>query len=108
MPALNGLAAVRQILRTRPQTKILVFTVHDSDQTLKEIQAAGAHGYVSKSNASEDLLPVMKYSSDLGQSPLSSRRPLATDRRALRLLFHAPEMFAIHTNARLMSSIHGK
>ena len=27
MPVLNGLAAVRQILRNRPQTKIVIFTV---------------------------------------------------------------------------------
>ncbi len=60
MPILNGLATVRQILRNRPQTKILVFTVHDSDQTKKEIQAAGAHGYLSKSNASDDLLRVVR------------------------------------------------
>ncbi len=60
MPNLNGLAAVRQILRSAPQTKILVFTVHDSDQTVKEIQATGAHGYLSKSNASQDLLRVVK------------------------------------------------
>lgn len=60
MPVLNGLVAAGQILRNRPQTKILIFTVHDSDQTLKEIQAAGAHGYLSKSNASEDLLRVVK------------------------------------------------
>lgn len=60
MPVLNGLAAVRQILRVRPQTKILIFTVHDSDQTAKEVQAAGAHGYLSKNNASSDLLRVVK------------------------------------------------
>ena len=60
MPNLNGLAAVRQILRSAPQTKVLVFTVHDSDQTVKEIQATGAHGYLSKSNASQDLLRVVK------------------------------------------------
>ena len=60
MPVLNGLAAVRQILRNAPHTKILVFTVHDSDQTVKEIQAAGAHGYLSKSNASDDLLRIVK------------------------------------------------
>ena len=60
MPILNGLAAVRQILRNSPETKILVFTVHDSDQTAKEIRGAGAHAYVSKSNASADLLRVVK------------------------------------------------
>lgn len=60
MPVLNGLAAVRQILRNAPETKILVFTVHDSDQTAKEVRAAGAHACVSKSNASADLLRVVK------------------------------------------------
>jgi len=59
MPVLNGLAAVRQILRCAPQTKILVFTVHDSDQTEKEVRAAGGHAYLSKSNASHDLLRVV-------------------------------------------------
>jgi len=60
MPVLNGLAAVRQISRNRPQTKILVFTVHDSDQTAKEVHASGAHGYLSKNNASDHLLRVVR------------------------------------------------
>lgn len=60
MPVLNGLAAVRQILHNRPQTKIVIFTVHDSEQTLKEIQAAGAHAYVSKNDASDALLRVVE------------------------------------------------
>ena len=60
MPVLNGLAAVRQILRKRPQTKIVVFTVHDSEQTKKEITAAGAHGYLSKNKAGQDLLSVVR------------------------------------------------
>jgi DNA-binding NarL/FixJ family response regulator len=38
----------------------LIFTVHDSDQTAKEVQAAGAHGYLSKNNASSDLIRVVK------------------------------------------------
>jgi PAS domain S-box-containing protein len=71
MPVLNGLAAVRQILRNRPQTKIVIFTVHDSEQTLKEIQAAGAHAYVSKNDASGALLRVVE---DL----LESRRVAST------------------------------
>ena len=60
MPVLNGLAAARQILRDRPRTKILVFTVHESDQTLKEIQASGAHGYLPKSRAGQDLLRMAR------------------------------------------------
>jgi PAS domain S-box-containing protein len=60
MPVLNGLAAVRQILRSAPRTKILVFTVHDSDQTEKEVRAAGGHAYLSKNNASQDLLRIVR------------------------------------------------
>jgi PAS domain S-box-containing protein len=60
LPILNGLAAIRQISRRLPQTKILVFTVHDPDPTAKESYAAGAHAYVSKSKGGEDLLRVMK------------------------------------------------
>jgi len=56
MPILNGLAAVRQILRNSPETKVLVFTIHDSDQTATEVKQAGAHGYLSKKNAGADLL----------------------------------------------------
>jgi signal transduction histidine kinase/ActR/RegA family two-component response regulator len=60
MPVLNGVAAVREILRHRPQMKILVFSVHDSDQTIREILSAGAHGYLSKAKAGQELVQVVK------------------------------------------------
>ena len=60
MPGLNGLAAVRQILRMRPQIKILLFTVHESDQTMQEGILAGAHGYVWKGNAGLDLVRAIR------------------------------------------------
>jgi signal transduction histidine kinase/ActR/RegA family two-component response regulator len=60
MPVLNGLVAVRQILRYSPNTKIVIFSVHDSDQTRQEIRAVGAHGFVSKDKDSRDLLRVVR------------------------------------------------
>ena len=60
MPVLNGLAAVRQIIRHSPQTKILVFSVHDSEQTKREIHAAGAHGFISKGKDAQDLLRIVR------------------------------------------------
>jgi DNA-binding NarL/FixJ family response regulator len=60
MPVLNGLAAVRQILRHRPQTKVVVFSVHNSDQTLQEITAAGAHGFISKGKDAQELLRMVR------------------------------------------------
>jgi len=60
MPVLNGLAAAREILRNCPQTKILVFTVHESDQIVKDIYAAGVHACLSKDKGGRDLLRVVK------------------------------------------------
>jgi CheY-like chemotaxis protein len=60
MPVLNGLVAVRQILRYCPSTKIVIFSVHDSDQTRQEVRAVGAHGFVSKGKDSHDLLRVVR------------------------------------------------
>ena len=56
MPMMNGLAAMRSVLKKRPAQKVLIFSVHDSEQTIRESRAAGARGYVSKGRASQDLL----------------------------------------------------
>ena len=71
MPKLNGLSAVRQILRNRPQTQILVFTVHESEQTVREIHAAGAQQYLPKGKGSDDLLRVVRELLD-GKKPASA------------------------------------
>jgi two-component system, NarL family, sensor kinase len=60
MPVLNGVAAVRRILRECPKMRILVFSVHESDQTIREILSSGAHGYLSKAKAGEELVQVVK------------------------------------------------
>jgi len=60
MPGLNGLVALRQIVRNRPKTKVLVFSVHDSEQTIHEAKAAGAHGFLSKGKDAQDLLRVIR------------------------------------------------
>lgn len=55
MPELNGIDAARQILKTQPRTKILIFTVHDAERLVYEVVEAGAHGYILKSDASRHL-----------------------------------------------------
>src|SRR4029077_4724794 len=56
MPIMNGLDVLRQIVRHRPRTKVLAFSVHDSKQIVEEILAAGAHGYVSKATGGQHLV----------------------------------------------------
>src|SRR3984957_6155677 len=56
MPVMNGLEVLRQIVRHRPKTKVLAFSVHDSKQIVEETLAAGAHGYLSKATAGQHLV----------------------------------------------------
>src|SRR6202521_2025337 len=56
MPNLNGLAATRQLLQQNPQQKVIVLTITDSDQVIREALDAGARGFVLKSDAARDLI----------------------------------------------------
>src|SRR5213082_987827 len=60
MPSLNGLEATRQILRLNPQTKVLILTLHDSDQVVREVLNAGARGFLLKSDAARDLVAAVE------------------------------------------------
>jgi DNA-binding NarL/FixJ family response regulator len=60
MPELNGLEAARQILKANPQAEVLILTMHESEQLVKEVLAAGAHGYVLKSDAGGDLVAAVR------------------------------------------------
>lgn len=60
MPELNGIEAARQILKSSPNTKILIFTVHDAERLVYEVFHAGAHGYVLKSDAGRHLLTAIE------------------------------------------------
>lgn len=60
MPNLNGLEAARQILTASPNLAILILTMHDSDQTIKEVLRAGARGFLLKSDAGTDLIAAVE------------------------------------------------
>ena len=60
LPGLNGIEAAVKIRKLRDAAKILFFTVHDSDEVIREIVDAGAHGYVAKSRASQDLVEAVR------------------------------------------------
>jgi DNA-binding NarL/FixJ family response regulator len=56
MPRLNGLEAVRRLAKTVPDTKILILTMHDSDEVIRASLEAGARGFISKSGATRELV----------------------------------------------------
>ena len=60
MPVMSGLDATRLIMETAPRTKVLIFTMHDSEQMIQTALEAGARGYVLKSNAASDLIAAIR------------------------------------------------
>ena len=78
MPGLNGLEATREIVRVAPQANVLILTVHESEDLAQEVLAAGAHGYIFKSDAGRDLLNAVE--------ALSENKPFFTARIANMVL----------------------
>jgi DNA-binding NarL/FixJ family response regulator len=60
MPGLNGLDAARQIHASLPETRILILTMHDTEQVVQEVLAVGARGFLLKSDAGRDLVAAVE------------------------------------------------
>ena len=56
MPELNGVEATRQILKQSPRTKILIYTMHETERIITDVLDAGACGVVLKSDAGENMV----------------------------------------------------
>lgn len=61
MPPPNGLEVAAQLRQTCPDTKILMITMHDSEEMLRAAAAVGASGYLLKSDAEELLLTALSH-----------------------------------------------
>jgi DNA-binding NarL/FixJ family response regulator len=66
MPPPNGLEIAAQLRQSLPQTKILLITMHDSEEMLRAAAATGASGYLLKTDA-EELLMVALHRLEEGQ-----------------------------------------
>ena len=60
MPGLNGLEATRRIRQALPDTEVLIFTMHESEELIREVLGAGARGYLLKSDAVRQLSPAVE------------------------------------------------
>jgi DNA-binding NarL/FixJ family response regulator len=60
MPGRSGFEAIAAIKRRAPQIRIIVLTVHRSEEHVQESFAAGADGYVIKDASFEDLVGEMR------------------------------------------------
>jgi DNA-binding NarL/FixJ family response regulator len=55
MPDLNGLEATRQIRRHLPTVEVLIYTMHETDQLVRDVLFSGARGYLLKSESAAQL-----------------------------------------------------
>lgn len=68
MPNMNGAEAVRQILSSRPKTKVMILTSFGSSEALSQALAAGAHGAMLKNAAFPELLAGLRAIATGGQA----------------------------------------
>jgi DNA-binding NarL/FixJ family response regulator len=61
MPRMNGMDAIRDIKRKSPGTKILVLTVHKTEEYILATLQAGADGYLLKDSTHAELLAAVKH-----------------------------------------------
>ena len=60
MPRLTGIQAAAELQRRRPEIRVLMLSMHDSEQFLYEALKAGASGYVLKSGADTDIVDACR------------------------------------------------
>ena len=60
MPLLNGIEALRQLKKARPDVRVVFLTVHADVSYITEAFRAGAAGYVLKQSAAEELRSAIK------------------------------------------------
>jgi len=60
MPVKGGVAATREITQALPGTQVLVLTTLDDDETVFEAVRAGAHAYLLKDAAEDELLETIR------------------------------------------------
>jgi DNA-binding NarL/FixJ family response regulator len=60
MPRKTGIQAAAELHKRKPELRILMLSMHDSEQFLFEALKAGASGYVLKSGADTDIVDAVR------------------------------------------------
>ncbi len=76
MPDINGLEATRQIVKSQPNVRVVMLTMHENDAYIQQALRAGAAGYVVKQAAVTELVAAVRavYRGDFYLSPSVSRK----------------------------------
>ena len=75
MPLLNGLEATRKIKEGIPDARVLILTMHENEEYIRQVLSSGAMGYILKDAAARDLLGAIRtvYRGEMILSPAVTR-----------------------------------
>ena len=59
MPLLNGIEATRLIKKSRPQTKVIILSMHTHDRYIGELFNLGVSGYLLKDSTGSDIIQAI-------------------------------------------------
>ncbi len=71
LPGISGIEGIRRIKRVKPQTDIIVVTVHEDDMKVFEALCAGASGYLTKNITPKELIEAID-ETQKGGAPMST------------------------------------
>lgn len=80
MPVMNGLEVTRVIKKELPSTEVLIFTIHASDELIHDVLAAGARGYLLKTDFMRNVVAAI--------DSLAEHKPFFSAQVAKKLLDH--------------------
>ncbi|MFT4938876.1 MAG: two-component system response regulator NreC [Paraglaciecola sp.] len=60
MPNMSGLVAIDKLLAQRPESRVLVLSMHDELEYVEAMRDAGAKGYILKETSSDKLIAAIK------------------------------------------------
>lgn len=78
MPDMTGLEASEVLLEEVPSARVLMLSMHDSENIIERALAAGIYGYVLKSDAERDVVEAVR--------ALSEKKPFFTSAAAAYVL----------------------
>ena len=95
MPELNGIEATRQICKACPKTGVLILTMQESEGLVREVLAAGARGFVLKTDTARLLVSAIE--------ALAAGKPFFTGKVSEMVLggFLDPDRVAAEAGSRL-------
>jgi DNA-binding NarL/FixJ family response regulator len=107
MPELNGIETAIELLRRKPEARIIILSFHNSRAMIEKAMATGAKGYLTKETATQTVVEAVRqvHSGKVFLSPeIANLAPAAVTKQCLRISSAAEEKLT-HQERRILQLI---